>query len=157
VFSATVDACTAQLATGLLGQHRGACATTPRGRAGAMLEGGWIDQAMEGLCQRARDGGRWPGARSIQQALEPLRRKALPPFSEGGMGPGEGRGDGADMVACHDRTAGRRPAKDASLLGLLQDGLSGRQRMLGKVACEGAHGFAPWERRTFVSHMPFGA
>jgi hypothetical protein len=122
-----------------------------------MLEGVLIDQAIEVLFQLARDFGRSTGARSIQQALGPLLRKALHPFSECGIGQVEGRGDGVDMVACHDLTDGLRPAKDASLLGLLQDGLSGRQRMLGKVAFEGAHGFAPWERRTFVSHMPFGA
>jgi hypothetical protein len=122
-----------------------------------MLEGVVIDQAIEVLFQRARDCGRSTGARSIQQALGPLLRKALHPFSACGMGHVEGRGDGVDMVACHDLTDGLRPAKDASLLGLLQYSLSGRQRILGKAAFEGAHGFAPWERRTFVSHRTFGA
>jgi len=57
------------------------------------------------------------------------------------------------MVACHDLTDGLRPAKDPSLLGLLQDGLSGRQRMFGKVAFEGAHGCALGERRIVISHI----
>jgi hypothetical protein len=122
-----------------------------------MLQGVLIDEAIEVLFQRARDFGRSPGARAIQQALGPLLRKALHPFSEGGISQVEGGGDGVDMLACHDFTDGLRPAKDPSLLGLLQDGLSGRQRILGKVAFEGAHGFAPWQRRTFVSHMTFGA
>jgi hypothetical protein len=122
-----------------------------------MLEGVLIDQAIAGLCQRARDCGRSPGARSIPQALGPLLRKALHPFSEGGIGQVEGRRDSVDVVACHDLTDGLRPAKDASLLGLLPYSLSGRQRMLGKVAFEGAHGCAPWERRTFISHITFGA
>ena len=122
-----------------------------------MLEGGLIDQAIAVLLQRARDFGRSTGARAIPQALGPLLRKALHPFSACGIGQVEGRGDGVDMVACHDLTNGLRPAKDASLLGLLQYSLSGRQRMLGKAAFERAHGFAPWERRTFVSHMTFGA
>jgi hypothetical protein len=90
---------------------------------GAVLQGVLINQAIEVLFQLARDLGRSPGARSIQQALGPLLRKALHPFSEGGIGQVEGRGDGVDRVACHDLTDGLRPAKDASLLGLLQDGL----------------------------------
>jgi len=122
-----------------------------------VLEGVLIDQAIEVLFQLARDFGRSTGARAIQQALGPLMRKALHPFSEGGIGHVEGRGDGVDMLACHDLTDGLRPAKDPSLLGLLKDGLSGRQCILGKVAFEGAHGCAPWERRTFVSHMTCGA
>jgi hypothetical protein len=124
---------------------------------GAVLQRVLIDQAMEVLCQLARDCGRSTGARAIQQALGPRLRTALHPFSECGIGHVEGRGDEVDMVACHDLTDGLRPAKDARLLRLLQDGLSGLQRMLGKVAFERAHGCAPWERRTFVSHMTFGA
>jgi hypothetical protein len=90
---------------------------------GAVLQGVLINEAIEVLFQLARDLGRSTGARSIQQALGPLLRKALHPFSEGGIGHVEGRGDGVDMVACHDLTDGLRPAKDASLLGLLQYGL----------------------------------
>ena len=41
-----------------------------------MLEGVLIDQAIEVLFQLARDFGRSPGARAIQQALGPLLRKA---------------------------------------------------------------------------------
>jgi hypothetical protein len=114
---------------------------------GAILQGGLIDEAIEVLFQFAGDFGRSTGARAIQQALGPLLRKALHPFSEGGIGQVEGRGDGVDMGACHDLTDGLRAAKDPRLLGLLQYGLSGRQRMVGKVAFEGAHCFAPWGRR----------
>jgi hypothetical protein len=39
-----------------------------------------IDQAIEVLFQLARDFGRSPGARAIQQALGPLLRKALHPY-----------------------------------------------------------------------------
>jgi len=87
---------------------------------GAVLQGVLINEAIEVLFQRARDFGRATGARAIQQALGPLLRKALHPFSEGGIGQVEGRGDGVDMVACHDLTDGLRPAKAPSLLGLLQ-------------------------------------
>ena len=88
-----------------------------------MLEGVLIDQAIEVLFQRARDFGRATGARAIQQALGPLLRKALHPFAESGIGQVEGRGDGVDLLTCHDLTDGLRPAKDPRLLGLLQDGL----------------------------------
>ena len=88
-----------------------------------MLQGVLLDQALEVLFQLTRHFGRSPGARAIAQALGPLLRKALHPFSEGGIGQVEGRGDGVDMVACHDLTDGLRPAKDARLLRLLQDGL----------------------------------
>ena len=88
-----------------------------------MLQGVLSDQAIEVLFQRARHFGRSTRARAIQQALGPLLRKALHPFSEGGIGHMEGRGDGVDLVACYDLTDGLRPAKDARLLRLLQDGL----------------------------------
>jgi hypothetical protein len=122
-----------------------------------MRQGVWSDEAMEVRFQRAGHCGRSTGSRAIQQALWPLMRTALHPFSACGMGHVEGRGDGVDMVACHNLTDGLRTAKDPRLLGLLQDGLSGRQRMIGKAAVEGAQCFAPWGRMLFVSHMTFGA
>ena len=88
-----------------------------------MLQGVLIDQAIEVLFQRARDFGRSTGAQAIQQAPGPLLRKTLHPFAECGIGQVESRGDGVDMVAGHDLTHGLRPAKDARLLSLLQDGL----------------------------------
>jgi hypothetical protein len=51
-----------------------------------MLEGVLLDEALEVLLQLACDFGRPPGARAISQALGPLLRKALHPFSEGGIG-----------------------------------------------------------------------
>ena len=84
-----------------------------------MLEGVLIDEAIEVLFECAGHFGRSPGTRAIQQALRPLLRKALHPFSACGIGHVEGRGDGVDMVAGHDLTDGLRTAKDPSLLGLL--------------------------------------
>jgi len=117
---------------------------------GAVLKGIVIDKAVERLCEGAGHFAWPPGTRAIQQTLGPLLRKALHPFSESRIGQVEGLGDGVNMVACHDLTASLCPAEDPRLLGLLQYGLSGRQRMSGKVAFEGAHDFAPWGRRTFV-------
>jgi hypothetical protein len=90
---------------------------------GAVLQGVLIDKPIEMLFECAGHCTGSPRARSIQQALWPLLRKALYPFSEGGIGQVEGRRDGVDMVACHDLADGLRPAKDPSLLGLLQYGL----------------------------------
>jgi hypothetical protein len=90
---------------------------------GTVLKGVLIDKVVEMLFECAGHFAWSPGARSIQQALGPLLRKALHPFSEGGIGHVEGRGDGVDMVACHDLTDSLGTAKDPRLLGLLQDGL----------------------------------
>ena len=67
---------------GFTGEDGRQLATTPVGMEGAVLQGVLIDEAIEVLFQRARDFGRATGARSIQQALGPLLRKALHPFSE---------------------------------------------------------------------------
>src|SRR5262249_19561076 len=101
---------------------------------GPMLQGVLIDEAIEVLFQLARHCGRAPGARAIKQARGPLLRKALHPFARGGMGQMERRGDGVDMVAGHDLPDRLRPAKDPRCLGLLEQGVEGRQRLLGKVA-----------------------
>jgi hypothetical protein len=118
-----------------------------------MLEGVLIDQAMEVLCQRARDCGRSTGARSIPQALGPLMRKALHPLTQGRIRQVEGGGDGGDMVTRDHRMDGLGTAKAPRLLGLLAHGCSGRERMIGTVACEGAHRLAPWGRMTFISYV----
>jgi hypothetical protein len=123
----------------------------------AVLQGVLIDEAIEVLFQFARHFGRSPGAGAIQQALGPLLRKALHPFAEGGIGQMERLGDGVDMVAGHDLPDRLRTAKDPRFLGLLEQGIEGRQRTIGKVAFEGTHGCAPGERRTFVLHMICGA
>jgi hypothetical protein len=108
-----------------------------------VLERVLIDEAVEVLCKCTRDFARSSRTWTIHEAGHALVGKALHPCAEGRVGKVEGRRDGVDMVASHDLPDGLRPAKDPSLLGLLQDGLSGRQRMLGKVAFEGAYCFAP--------------
>jgi hypothetical protein len=86
---------------------------------GAVLKGILIDKAVEMLFEGAGHFAWSPGTRAIQHTLGPLLRKALPPFSERGIGQVEGLGDGVDMMACHDLTDGLRTAKDPRLLGLL--------------------------------------
>ena len=58
--------------------------------------------------QEARVFGRSPGARSIPQALGPLLRKALHPFSERGSGQVEGGGDGVDTLGARPMAAQHR-------------------------------------------------
>jgi hypothetical protein len=67
----------------------------------------------------------------------------LHPLSQGGIGKVEVLGDGVDMVARDDLTDGLGAPKDAHRLGLFEYGLEGRHGMLGKVAFEGAHRWAP--------------
>ena len=110
-----------------------------------MLEGVLVHEAIEVLFQLARD-FRWAtGACSIQQALGPLLRQALHPFPQGSIRQVEGRGNGRDMVTRDHRTDSLGTAKDTRLLGLLEHRVSGRERMNGKVAFEGAHRLAPWD------------
>jgi hypothetical protein len=110
---------------------------------GAMGKGVVIDETIEGLFQCARDFGGATGARSVPQALRALMREALHPFPEGSMGQVEGLGDGVDVMAHDHLTDGLGTAKDAGLLGLLAHGFSGRQRLSGQVALQGAHRLAP--------------
>jgi hypothetical protein len=85
-----------------------------------VLEGVFVNEAIEVLFELARDLGWSTGARSIQQALGPLLRKALHPFTQGRIRQVEGRGDGRDMVTRDHRTDSLGTAKDTRLLGLLE-------------------------------------
>jgi len=107
----------------LLGQHRGQFAATPLGRTGTVLEGVLIDQAIEVLFECTRHFGWAARARAIHQALRSLLGKALHPCAEGSIRKVQGRGDGADVVACNDLPDGLRAAKDAGLLGLFEHGI----------------------------------
>ena len=83
-----------------------------------MLQGILIDEAIEVLCQLARDFGRSTGARAIPQALGSLLRKALHPFTQGRIRQVEGGGDSGDMVPRDHRmdglgTAGIRLRRDS--------------------------------------------
>jgi hypothetical protein len=48
-----------------MGEDGGEFTTTPLGRAGALLEGVLLNEALEVLFQRTRDGARSPGTRTI--------------------------------------------------------------------------------------------
>jgi len=100
-------------------------------------------------------GGR-PGARALPPALGPLLGKTLHPCAQGSMRHRAGGGDGGDVVPGDHRRDSVGTAKAPRLLGLLAHGVSGRARMIGKGAVEGAHRLAPWGCLTFVSYVTHG-
>jgi hypothetical protein len=115
-----------------------------------------IDEVVEVLFECAGDLARATGARALQQTLGPLMGKALHPCAQGRIRHMEGGGDGGDMLTRDHRIDGLCTAKNPRRLGLLEHGFSGRERMIGKVAFEGAHRLAPWGRLTFVSYVTHG-
>jgi hypothetical protein len=120
-----------------------------------MLEGVLLDETRKMLLEFIGHFGRSSWAWAIVQAPRALGSKALYPFAQSGIGQVEGRGDGGEVLTRDHGTDGLRAAEDPRLLGLLEHGVEGRQRRIGKVAFEGAHGFAPGERKIVVSHMTF--
>jgi hypothetical protein len=116
--------------------------------AGAGLQRGVSDEAMEVLFECAGALAWAPRARALQQPLGPLIGKALHPCAQGRIRQVEGGGDGGDVLTCDHRMDGLCTAKDTRRLGLLEHGVSSREGMSGKVAVEGAHRLAPWGRLT---------
>ena len=108
-----------------------------------MLQGVVIDEASERLFACAGPWARSPGAGTLEQALGALRGKALHPCAQGRIGAAEGRRDRGAGLTCASLTDRLRTAKDPGHPGLLEYGLSGDERLIANVACEGAHGLAP--------------
>ena len=104
-----------------------------------MLQGVLVDEAIEVLFQRAGDFGRSPGAGAIPQPPRALGGKAMDPLAEGGIGKGEGVRDGWQALAFDDLAHGLGTAEDAGFPGLLSEGISRRERVIGKVQFEGPH------------------
>jgi hypothetical protein len=88
-----------------------------------MLQGVLIDQAIEVLCQLARDFGRSTGARAIHQPLWALVGKAVDPFPQGRIGKVQRVGDRLEALPSDDVTHGLGPAKDPRLFRLFQEGI----------------------------------
>jgi hypothetical protein len=88
----------------------------------AVLKRVLVNEAVKMSFKRTGHFARSSGARSIPQAVWPLLRKTLHPFSQGGVGKVEGLGDGVDVVASHNLTDGLRTAKDTGLFGLCEHG-----------------------------------
>jgi hypothetical protein len=63
----------------------------------------------------------------------------MDPLAERGIGKGESIRDGLQTLSFHDVAYGLGTAKDAGFFGLLDEGISGQERVIGKVEFEGPH------------------
>jgi hypothetical protein len=61
----------------------------------------------------------------------------MDPLAQGGICQLAGVGDGVEALPFDDRAHGWGMAEDAGFPGLLDEGISGRERVIGKVQCEG--------------------
>jgi hypothetical protein len=104
-----------------------------------MREGVFLDEAMQMLCQLARDFRRSSRAWTIDQAGDPVAGKTMDPCAQGGIGQGEVVRDGLQTLPLHDVAHGLGTAEDARFFGLLDEGISGRERVRGQVQFEGPH------------------
>ena len=106
---------------------------------GPVLQGVLIDEVIEIAFQFARDFGRSPRAWAIHQTLCAVAGKAVDPLAEGGIGKGEGVRDGLQALPCDDLTHDLGTAEDTGFPGLFDEGISGRERVIGQVQLEGPH------------------
>ena len=88
-----------------------------------MLEGGFIDQTIEVLCELAGHFRRASRAWTIDQALDPLAGKTLAPLAERGIGKGESSRDGVQTLPFHDVAHGLGTAENPGFFGLLEEGI----------------------------------
>jgi hypothetical protein len=136
-FSHVTNALTAQWDTGMAGENRGECLTTPRGRAGAVLAGGLVDEALAVGCQRTGPCGGATGAGASHQALAPWVGAALDPLAQGRRGKVQRVGHRGEAVPLDDCAPGVGTAEDPGRLGLLAEGIQGGESLSGTVECEG--------------------
>jgi len=138
-FSNTAHTLTTEVDPGLLGQHRGAGAAPPWRVEGALLAGVLLTEAIAVLRSCARDFGGATGARAIHEALRALVGKAIDPRAQRGRGQLEGVGDRVEALPFDDSAHGWGTTEDTGRLGLLEEGVSSRKSVLGKVEFEGPH------------------
>lgn len=104
-----------------------------------MREGVVVDETIEVRFHLAGDFARAPGARALPQPRRAVTGQALAPLAQGGIGKRERVGDGGQALACDDRAHGWGTAEDAGFPGLLDAGISGRERVIVTVQFEGPH------------------
>jgi hypothetical protein len=106
---------------------------------GAVLEGILVDEPIEVVRQLAGHFGWATGARAIPQALDSLVGKAMDPLAQRGIGKVQRVGHRLEAVPLDDCAHGLGTAEDTGLLRLLEEGIQGGERLLGKVEFEGPH------------------
>jgi hypothetical protein len=105
----------------------------------AMLEGVFIDEAIEVPFEFTGHFGWSTGARTVDEALRALVRKAMDPLAQGRIRKLEGVGNSLEALPFDDIAHGLCTAKDAGLLRLLQKGVQGGQGIIRKMEFEGTH------------------
>jgi hypothetical protein len=106
---------------------------------GPVRQGIWIDERIAVPCQRAGDFGGAPSAWAVDETRRPLRRTTRDPLAQGSRGKGAAVRDGLQTLPWHDVAPSVGTAEDAGVFGLLEQGISGRERLGGNVQCEGPH------------------
>ena len=104
-----------------------------------MLEGVFIDEAIEVPFEFTGHFGWSTGARTVDEALRALVRKAMDPLAQGRIRKLEGVGNSLEALPFDDIAHGLCTAKDAGLLRLLQKGVQGGQGIIRKMEFEGTH------------------
>jgi hypothetical protein len=107
--------------------------------AGAVREGVLVDEPIEVVRQLAGYFAGTPGAGAIRQALDPLVGEAMDPLAQCRIGKVQRVGHRLEAVPLDDVAHGLGTAEDASLLGLLKEGIQGGESLSGKVEFEGPH------------------
>src|SRR5262245_27172881 len=107
--------------------------------AGTVLQRVLVDEAIE-VCRYCPSDFRGAtGAGAVDQALNPLGGEAMDPLAQRGIGKVQRVRDGLEAVPCDDLADGLGTPKHAGLLRLLEEGLQGGERLIGKVEFEGPH------------------
>jgi hypothetical protein len=122
---------------GLGGQHRGQCAAPPWSIERALLQGGLLDEAMEGLFKCTGHCAWSSGARALHEPRRAVVGKAGDPCPQGRRGKGQRVGDRVEALPLDDVAYRVGPAEAPRLVRLLQEGMSGGEGIIGTVQCEG--------------------
>jgi len=109
--------------TRLAGEHGGEFLTAPLRMAGAVLQGGLVDQVIEVACEGAGHFGGASGAGAIDEALHPLVGKAMAPFPQSRIRKVERVRDRLQALAFDDLAHGLCPTEAPGFFRLFEKGL----------------------------------
>jgi hypothetical protein len=115
----------------------GPCLTTPLGTAGTVLPRLVVDEAIAGRSPGPGAGRGATGAGTLAHAWHPLRGAAMAPLAQRGRGKVPRLRDGVQAMPGDDLADRWGTPEHAGLLGLLEEGIPGGERLIGTVAFEG--------------------